>query len=489
MTGKPVPSIETARQLLRSGRNQEAQSLFLPIIRANPQNIEALIGLATALLQQKKFEQALPWLERARKIDALRIDPLFCLGWAYTGLSQFENAIGAYKSILAIDANHFESHYNVASCELTLGRHHLALRALMAAIKLRPNFAAAHNNLGIAYAGLNRHDQALAAFDEALRLKPDSPDTHRLRGISLLAKGALAEGWREYEARWANLALANGKFAKIPMWKGGEPFHGKGILLHPENGLIETVQCLRFVPQLAAMGVQCFVEVEPALRTLAQRSLPMAWVLRDGETVSGIHYRLSFPSIPHALGLPGERAIPAIVPYLLPNAARALALQERFRARPGRVVAIVWDDRGQTQPSSDRALPIAQVAALFKLPGVRFVSLQRSLTEEERTVLAQHDNVLSIGDELSDVDDMAAAIAGVDMVVAVDSVAAHVAGALGKPLCVMLPFAAHWRWMVERPDSPWYPTARLLRQATVGQWQPVLQEIARILVKPRGNRQ
>lgn len=511
MAKEPSSPLEVANTLVRNGRYAEAESLYVPVIHSSPTNAAALRALAELLTHQYKHKQALPWLERLVALTPDDADAHFKLGLTLSALRRFDDAVLSFQTVLKLDPQHAQSYYQVGVCKLEQGRLDRAIRYLVTAIRFKPDFAEAyssmgaisavlnrpqdaaeafekavalkpdfaigHASLGMAYASLNQHEAAIGAFSKALLIKPELAAAQRHRGLSHLALGQFRQGWHDHEARWKLRELPIPGPAGIPIWQGESDINGKSLLLLPEQSLGDTIQCLRFVPQLTAMGARCIVQVQPALQSIAERSLPMAKILHPGESAHDVGFRLPYLSIPHALDIATAAEINSPTPYLLPDVAKASAFQRRFRARHERVVAFAWKPEAPHQADPNRSLALAELVPLFASRPWLFVSMQRDASAAERALLAQHDNVLALGDELRNCDDNAAVIAAADQVVSVDCSIAHMAGALGKPVSILLAFSADWRWLLDREDSPWYPSARLLRQPAIGDWTTVVRTL------------
>ncbi len=512
MVREPSHQLAVASTLARIGKYAQAESMYMPFVQeSSPDNPEALSGLADLLIQQHKYDQALPWLERLAAVMPDDIDAHFRLAQVLMALRRFDAAVLSFQTVLRFDPRHAQSYYQVGVCKLEQGRLDRAIRYLVTAIRfkpdfaeayssmgaisarlnrsedaasafekavaLRPDYAVGHASLGMAYQSLNRHEEAIRAFSKALQTKPDLAAAQRHRGLSHLALGQYAQGWHDHEARWKVRELAIPGPAGIPIWQGEADIDGRTMLLLPEQSLGDTIQCLRFVPQLAAMGARCYVQVQPALQSIAERSLPMAKMLNPGESPPEVSFRLPFLSVPHALDIAAESQIPAAFPYLLPDVAKAAALHRRLHAEHARVVAFSWKAEAPHQADPNRVMPLAELQPLFAAKPWLFVSMQRDATEQERALLAQHGNVVSLGDELLTCDDNAALIAAADHVISVDAAVAHMAGALGRSVSILLPFSADWRWLIDRDDSPWYPSARLFRQPRIGDWSAVVSRL------------
>jgi Glycosyltransferase family 9 (heptosyltransferase) len=323
---------------------------------------------------------------------------------------------------------------------------------------------------------INRHADAIASFDRALALQPDFADAHFNQSLALLAIGDYARGQAKYEWRWKRSGPdgVRHNFGR-PLWLGEYPLQGKTILLHAEQGLGDTIQLVRYVDPLARGGANVILEVHPELKPLLARLAGCRAVIARGEARPAFDVHCPLGSLPLALKTePGS--VPADIPYLAADAERVSRWRPRLEAFGGPRVALVWAGNAAHANDRNRSLPLAKLADLWAGGGVRFVSLQRDLRTGDAEILAAAP-VLHLGHELADFDDAAAVLASCDLAIAVDTSVAHLAGALGRPLWVLLPFASDWRWTADRDRSPWYPSARLYRQPRARDWDSVVARL------------
>ncbi len=414
---------------------------------ATPGDPAAWAGLARTLVQSGRFADALEAAEQARQLAPADVGVLNSLGCALEALGRPDDAVAV----------------------------------LAAALAIRP-VAELHYNQGRALEQAGHVAAALDAFDAALRLKQDYAAARHARGMARLKAGDFAGGWPDYEWRWRAPPLAGQAAGTVPRWTGG-PVAGRAILLLAEQGFGDTIQFARYAPLLAERGAAVTLAAEPPLVPLLA-SLPGVAVVSEASVVDLFCPLLSLP-----LGFgtgPGD--IPASVPYLAPPLDRVAAWRQRLDAllAPGLRVGLVW--AGSPRPSFPpgwsvdrrRSLDPALLQPILAVPGVRFVSLQKGAAEVALP------GVPAMGAAIADFADSAAIMTGLDLVIAVDTAAAHVAGAIGKPVWLLNRFDGCWRWRTDRTDSPWYPTMRIYRQPRPGDWASVVGQVAADLRRVAG---
>ncbi len=339
---------------------------------------------------------------------------------------------------------------------------------------MAPDLVQGHNNLGRALEALNRHEAAVESYARAAALAPDYAGAQWNLALARLALGDFAAGWAGYEWRWRNGDLCERRFAEPP-WRG-EPLAGRTILVHAEQGLGDTVHFARYVPLLAARGARVMLEVQrPLLRLLASLAgIERLYVAVDPLPARDCHVPL--------LSLPGLFAttletIPADVPYLGAASERVAKWAALMAPMAAPCIGFAWAGSATNRNDRNRSMPLEALLPLFEIAGPSFFSLQKEMRPGEAEMLARFPEVHALGDRLEDFADTAAAMAQLDVVISVDTAAAHLAGALARPLWLLLPFAAEWRWLRQRETSPWYPTARPFRQPQPGDWAGVVGSV------------
>ncbi len=509
--------LRRAHGALGEGELSKAERLYAELLRHQPDNFDALHGLGQINYRRGRFDAALGLLQAALKTDLSRADGFASLGLVFHSLRQFQRALVSYDEGLRIapdDADmlngrgvallelrrprealetfdrllrsapgHLDALGNRGNALLRLNRVAEALGAYDRALQLAPNSAPLLAHRAAALRRLDRPHEALMSAQSALRSKPDFPHARFVESVARLALGDFPAGWRAYEARWQVGWLASQRRDYgAPLWLGKESLEGKTILLHAEQGLGDTIQFARYAPVLAARGANVVLEVQAPLLRLLSRLQGVAAVLAREQPLPACDFHCPLLSLPLACNTTLD-TIPAEIPYIEAAQAEIAAWRTRLRPRGPRV-GLVWSGERSHENDLNRSIRLATLEPLFKVPDIAFVSLQHEVREEDLALLQSHTEVLHIGAEFTDFTDTAGAVAMLDAVIAVDTAVAHLAGAMGKPLLLLLPFAADFRWLRERSDSPWYPTARLFRQPQFGDWHSVVevlrQELARL---------
>jgi tetratricopeptide (TPR) repeat protein len=467
--------------LATTGRHQEALTRYEAALAVAPDNPDTLNNCGSSLIELKQFEKALSTFERALTIDPSHFGALNNRGNALLKLRRLSEALESYERALAIDPNRAQGLSNRGIALAELGRFEAALASYDKAIASDPAFMEAHVNRGNAFCAQGLCDEALANYENALLLCPDNHEARWNRGLAQLSLGQFREGWNNYESRWAKeMAHLRRNFVQ-PLWRGDGPLVGRTILLHAEQGLGDTLQFVRYVPMVARLGAKVLLEVQPPLLRLLSDIDGASAVFAQGEKLPAFDLQCPLMSLPLAfrteLG-----SIPAEIPYIDLSADLASKWRERMGERRVPRIGIAWAGSAAHKNNSKRSIALERFAPLLKTRGVEFVSIQKELTRSEGVVLEDHASVLHVGGELDDFADTAAVIASLDLLISADTSVAHLAGAIGRPVWILIPLAPDFRWFLKREDSPWYPTARLFRQPQLGDWDSVLERVGRDLV-------
>jgi tetratricopeptide (TPR) repeat protein len=390
-----------------------------------------------------------------------------------------EQALACFRRAIAAWPGYADGHNNMGILLQGLGRHEEAVASYRHALAIKPDHADAHNNLGLSLRDLNRHEEAVRCFELAQAIEPDHVDAHVNEALVRLALGDYATGWKKYVWRLHTVNFSKGKKRPgQPLWLGHWDISDKTILLHGEQGLGDTIQFARFVTPVAQLGGKVILAVQRPLTALMAGLAGASVVRGQGEPVPPFDAFCPLPSLPLAFKTT-LATIPAGVPYLSAPADRLAKWRPIIDAFPRPRVGLLWTRSGS--PHDRRSMPLRLVLPLLDLPNIQFVALQKELPDSEAALIQSTGLPSFLGERLSDLADTAAIIAMLDLVITIDTSIAHVAGALGKPMWVLLPFSADWRWLRDRSDSPWYPTARLFRQAAPGDWHSVVTQVANAL--------
>jgi Tfp pilus assembly protein PilF len=481
----PAPGAEElVREALRQrdgGRLDQAERLLYRALAAAPGAAEIHLMLGDLFRVQGRFEAALQSCQAAVELAPSLATARNNLGTAYRELDDFGRAMAEYRRALELDGSLPEAHFNLAVCLQREGDAAAAAEGYREALRLKPDFALAHLNLGFVLEESGDPAGALDAYAAAVAADPLLVEAHVNHGMQLLLAGRFAEGWAEFEwrLRYPEYSGADAA-AKAPRWDGA-PLDGRTILLDAEQGFGDALQFLRYAPVAAARGGRVIVRCAPELGALVAGAEGVSAVVRRGEPLPAFDCYSPLPSMPAVLGTTLE-TIPGAVPYVRADAGKAAQWKAKLGSSgPERKVGLVWASQSGHRTAPDKSLPLEALAPLAAVPGVRFYSLQKGDAARQLRRPPPGMAITDLAGELHDFSDTAAAVAGLDLVISVDTAVAHLAGALGRPTWTLLKQVPDWRWLLERSDSPWYPTMRLFRQARPGSWQEPAAALAEAL--------
>jgi Tfp pilus assembly protein PilF len=385
-------------------------------------------------------------------------------------------AMEHYRSALQLDPDDTHAYHGLGAASLVIGDFSCAAWCYQQLLKQRPNIAEFHCHLGHALFYNGDLDQGAHHFHRALELDPGCVEASLGLAFAYLTQGNFLPGWASYERRFDG-AVAQSRNALGPRWNG-EALLGRTILLHAEQGLGDTLQFVRYAPMVAARGGRVVLEVQPSLRRLLSTLGDIDTIISQGEIYSGVDIHCPLLSLPGVFATT-LATIPAPSPYLQADPQRARAWSVNIGSALPRI-GLVWAGDPQHRRDFHRSISLSMLAPLCSARAALF-SLQKGPASEQLRSLPPKFRVEDLEAACSDMSDTAAAIMALDLVISVDTSVAHLAAALGKPVWLLLPFVPDWRWLLQRQDSPWYPTMRLFRQPSPGAWEPVIQSVAREL--------
>jgi tetratricopeptide (TPR) repeat protein len=506
------------RRALRAhehGEFDKAERLYTAVLHSHPDHFGALHGLGLINYRRGRLDAALALIQAALQADLDHADGFSSLGLVFHALKQFERALRSYDEGLRLAPDDAELLNRRGVALLELGRPRDALDNFERVLARAPDHLEALGNRGNALIKLNRAAEALSSYDQALTIAPDNaqlltnraaalrrldrpheavmsarralvgrPDFAQAKFVEGVARLTLGDfsGWRGYEARWGVGFLASHRRSfTAPLWLGESSLDGKTILLHAEQGFGDTLQFVRYAPLLAGRGANVILEVQPELARLLAPLPGAAAVIARGNPLPRFDCHCPLLSLPLAFAT--ELAtIPAPIPYVAPADQDVALWRERLPRRRPRI-GLVWSGERSHDNDRNRSLRLETLLPLLQTPDVTFVSLQHEVRDEDTGLLREQPAIVHVGDRLRDFADTAAVISLLDAVISADTAVAHLAGAMGKPLLLLLPFGADFRWLRERDDSPWYPTARLFRQPEFGDWASVIETLRRELTR------
>jgi len=345
---------------------------------------------------------------------------------------------------------------------------------------IRPGDAEILSNRGLVLQDMMWFGEALASYDRALTVRPDFAAARHNEALCRLLMGDFERGWKMHESRWETKQLkAKRRHFSQPLWLGSTGFAGKTILLHAEQGLGDTIQFCRYVPRVAKRGGRVVLEVQRPLHELMRTLAGTAEIVSAGDPLPDFDVHCPLLSLPSAFGTERE-TIPSAMPYLEAPSSAVMDWATRLRAKRGARIGLAWAGNPGHNNDHNRSIGLARLLPLLDIDAT-FISLQKDVRAEDASVLADRSDLLHFGDALTDFCDTAALISNLDLVIAADTSVAHLAGALGKPVWVLLPLVPDWRWLLDRTTSPWYPTARLFRQDDTRRWDRVIGRVREAL--------
>jgi tetratricopeptide (TPR) repeat protein len=462
--------------LWRQGRAREAEARFRWALEIRPDFAEALYGCGQALQAQDRFAEAETCFQRVLQLRPNDAEVHYHLGVVSYRQGKFEEAKACFQRVLELSPNIAGVHIDLGNVWRDQGHLDEAHACFLRALQLEPDNAVAHNNLGSVLNDLGRLDEALASCRKAIEVDPQCTYAHHSLGHMLLLRGELEQGWQEFEWRWrCKLKLPA---LSIPYWDG-TPLQGRTILLTEEQGLGDKIQFIRYAALLKQQEATVVFACTARLHEVLTGCPGIDRLVKVPGPAGPCDWFAPLLSLPRLLGTTLD-TIPASIPYLFPLPERFARWQQELSGVAGFKIGICWQGSPGNQSDRRRSVRLEQFAPLARLSGVRLCSLQLGPGRDQLAALADRFLIMDLGGRFdsASLGDAAAVVKCLDLVITVDTAAAHLAGALGVPVWVALPYVPDWRWFLEREDSPWYPTMRLFRQSRPGDWASVFQRIA-----------
>jgi tetratricopeptide (TPR) repeat protein len=461
--------------LSRLGKREEAAASYRRSLEISPQNHHTHNSLGAILLELQRYDEAHIHFGQAIAIKPDFIAALNNLGIALVNLKRFDESLSSFDRALSISSNVAELYCNKANTLRRLDRYDEALECYERAIALKPDYLEAHNSRGSCLDDMMRAGEALLSYHGAIELQPDYAEAHWNIALNRLRAGDFKTGWLEGEWRWKCPALQLGERRfKRPLWLGKELIDGKTLLFHADQGLGDTLQFCRYAALAAAQGGRVILEVQPALRDLLSGLAGVSRLVGKGEELPDFDFHCPLGSLPLAFGTTLD-TIPLAVPYLSVGNKGSVWKDRPPPTRSPRI-GLVWSGNPKHANDHNRSISLRALLPLLDLDA-QFISLQKDLRPDDRLTLRERDDIVVFGSELDNFANTAALIEHLDLVISVDTSVAHLAGALGRPVWILLPYVPDCRWLLSREDSPWYPTARLFRQTETREYASVIARV------------
>jgi len=466
------------------GNHKGSEESFRRFIELKSDHAEAYLGLGLALQEQGRPKEAEEYYRQALVLNPNHTEVYLALGNALKELGRTDEAIESYHQTLRIDPNHAECWKGLGMVLKEQGKMQESLKCYDKALSLDPKNVETWISIGNLKKAMGDLSGSIENYRQTLEIAPAEGRVHSFLALALLLAGDFDAGWEEYEWRWEIEPLCAAKrHYSAPRWNG-EPLNGKRIFLYGEQGFGDILQFVRYVRLLKDVGARIFLECYQELIPIISRMSEIDAVVVPNHHIPAFDYHCPLMSLPYIFKT-NLNSIPANVPYLSACSEKKMRIEEMRNEKSLLTshssllnVGIVWAGNPDHKKDRERSIPLSQLAPILNTPGVKFFSLQVGVHAKDIQESCAFGDIVDLSPELKNFDDTAAAMSALDLIISVDTAAAHLAGALGRPVWIMLQFAPDFRWLWGREDSPWYPSARLFRQSAHNQWEPVIQQIA-----------
>ena len=455
-------------------RVDESIDVLNRAIRLRPGSAEAHAELAGAFRRKEQSSQAIACLRRALELRPDFPSALNQLGQLLLEQRSIDEAVAAFRRLVALQSNKPQPYNNLGNALAAQGKMDEALQQFHKALALQPDNTEVLGSLANALARLRRFDEAERAYRRGLEVAPQSAELRWNLGLMQLLLGDYPQGWQNYEARWQLKTRFFYRKFNVPLWNGSD-LAGKRVVLHAEQGFGDAIQFVRYAPMVAARGARVVLQCQPELQRLFRSIQEVDQVINDEQEAPAVDLHCPLMTLPMRFGTTVQ-SIPSRVPYLWADANEIRKWRDRLSGFDGTLkVGISWTGDPKNANNRDRSVGLEALSPLLQMPGASFFSLQKQLPKPGPAQIPGGIRCNDWTAELQDFADTAALVSQLDLVITIDSAVAHLAGALGKPVWVLLSYAGDWRYLLDREDSPWYPTMRLFRQIYSGQWKAPIE--------------
>jgi tetratricopeptide (TPR) repeat protein len=478
ITKKVAGAMETARRFQQAGHFQQAEDIYRRILREQPNNSAACFSLAFVLKEKGNIEEAVTYYQKTLKLNPQFVDAYYNLGSIFQQRGQLDEAVFCYERTIQVDPGHAMAYNNMGSILQQRGRLDEAIVLYQKSLQYNPVLLSAYNNLGLAFQEKGMFEEAMTYHRKALSLNQEHATVHFNMGVLLLMHGDLKRGWQEYEWRKKMQGYRARSFTQ-PLWDGSE-IDGRTILLYSEKGYEgfgDVIQFIRYAPLIRERGAKIIVECRNEIKTLLKNVKGVEQVITYNGHLPGFDFHCPFLSLPFVFRTT-LKSIPSTIPYITVGPTLVRKWREKIQDNRSRFnVGLVWAGDLSHPRVQYRSCSLEAFQPLSQLDGIALFSLQKG----EAATMAKNPpegmKIIDYTEAITDFADAAACMENLDLVISVDTAAAHLAGSLGKPVWTLLPFVPEWRWLLDREDSPWYPTMRIFRQPRPGDWKGVITRV------------
>lgn len=465
----------------QKGDLKEAKNIYEQILKHKPKHFDALQLLGILYGQVNDKDKAIKLLESALQIKPDDAATLNNYGVILTEVNRTNDSYKALDKATIIKPDYAEAFSNKGNTLKLLGRYDDAVKAYSKAIQLKPNYAEAYNNRGVIYKELNKMDLALKDLKKAINLKPDYPEANSTLGVTLLLTGNFSKGWEQYEWRWKDLSDPSViRSFKQPLWDGKKSLRGKSILLYSEQGLGDTIQFSRYILLVKALGAKVILETHKELVNIVSSIDSDITIILMGQTLPNFDFQCPLLSLPLKFGT-SLKNIPSPTRYAWADTNLTSKWKKKMDLQQKPLIGLVWEGNPLHKNDHNRSISLAEL--IPHLPKqYRYIGLQKDIRKTNLDTLKKNTLIKNLVDNNASMDDTAAIIENLDIVISVDTSIAHLSAAMGKPTWVLLPLVPDWRWLLNRSSSPWYKSIKLFRQKKRGNWKEVFEELNKKLI-------
>ncbi len=453
---------------------------LLDIINVGP-SAESYYILGSFLQEKGIFDEAIQCYQKAIAVNPNFIDAHFNLGVAYQQLGQHDKAVAPYQKAIDLNPENPKAHLNLGIAFKEQGLYDEASEAFKNALRIKPDYAMAYYNLGNVYLAKGQYNDAMDYYKKTISIDQEYAEAHWNIALLNLLFGNFKEGWQRYEWRWKLGDLAVKRTFDKPQWDGSD-INGKTILIYTEQGFGDTIQFIRYIPLIAKRGAKVIIECEKELIVLLRNIEGVHDIFLKGSPLPEFDFHCPLLSLPLIFNTTVEN-IPTQIPYIKVDTELSKRWRGKILNNSKLNVGLTWAGSPELRKDYNRSCTFETFSQLLKISDINFYSLQKGEASYQISIYPEGLNILDYTEEFNDFADTAGFIENLDLVISVDTAVAHLAGALGKPVWTLLPFVPDWRWMLGREDSPWYPTMRLFRQPSIGDWKSVIDKVEEELRK------
>ena len=460
----------------QEGNLKEAKNIYEQILKHKPNHFDALQLLGILYGQINKKDKAIKLLELALQIKPDDAATLNNYGVILTEVNRTNDSYEALDKATNIKPDYAEAYSNKGNALKLLEKYDDAVKAYSKAIQLKPNYAEAYNNRGVIYKELSQMNLALKDLKKAISLKPDYPEANSTMGVTLLLTGNFSKGWEQYEWRWKDLSDPSViRSFKQPLWDGKKSLKGKSILLYSEQGLGDTIQFSRYILLIKALGAKVILETHKELLNIVGSIDSNITIILMGQTLPHFDFQCPLLSLPLKFGT-GLKNIPSPNLYIWADKRIVPKWKKKIGSQKKPLIGLAWEGNPLHKNDYNRSILLAEL--IPHLPKkYEYIGLQKDIRESNLKTLKRSSMIDNLIDNNVSMDDTAAIIENLDIVISVDTSVAHLSASMGKPTWILLPFVPDWRWLLNRNDSPWYKSVKLFRQEKRGNWELVFKDL------------